>query len=632
MGVLRRVQGRWRRIITSDGERRSRDLAQRLAALWRIVDDAGTSDAERVQQLLDFSAGALRPSQPFVGLLTHLEEGTVMIDAVALHRGTAKGMTASAELSPGAPFPFDATVHRRLFAGGKAQGWNDLRRSGDDAPQTGSLRWQALIGTTFALGAKTTFLVFGSPEPTGERPFSADDYAFVEVLASIIANRLQQELLRERLRYHIEHDLLTGLPNRVQFRIAVRNAVTSRRACAVALVDLDEFGVVNKLSGQMTGDELLVEIGSELDGVSVFDLVARIAGDHFGILMHDIDGETAATQHANTYLKRFRRPFRTGDRDGTRLISIGASIGLALFPHDGADADDLMRRASFAVEVAKKHGGGQIVFFRQEMEDAFQRQRFARTELLDAIEHDQLELAYQPTFDLASRRATGAEALVRWRHPQRGLLLPAEFVPFAERDELIGALGRWVMVRAIRDLATLAETPRGFCCYINVSPWQLREVDFLEQLRAELDMHPNVAGRLGIEITESGAMEHPEHAIAILQALRELGLRIALDDFGTGYSSLAQLKRLPINVVKLDQSFVCGLPDDPHDTALCETMLSIADRFGFATLAEGIENPAQAAWLRAHGCIYGQGFTFAKPATFAELEERLRETSGSSFP
>lgn len=623
---MSRLVGASRRVVPQLYERQAFDLAERLSELWSLVNQPGAGDAERVQHLLNFSTKSLRPDRPFVGLLTHLEEGTVVIDAVSLYGESARGMERAADvLVPGGPFPFDATVHRRLFAGGKAQSWDDLARPGDAVPITGSLRWRSLIGTTFQLGAKTTFLVFGSPESTRDQPFTENDYAFVDVLASIIANRLQQELLRDRLRYQIEHDLLTGLPNRVQFRIALRNAIAARRTCAIALIDLDDFNAINKVGGQMLGDELLVEIGTELDAVSEFDIVARVAGDRFAVLMHDIATEDLAADHAQAYLNRFRRPFQTGDRKGTRRLSIGASFGLTLSPRDGDNAEDLMRRALFALELAKRHGGGQMDFFRQEMEDTFQRHRVARRELLDAIDADQFELAYQPTFDLATGSITGAEALVRWRHPRQGLLLPAHFVPMAERDdEMIGALGRWVLARAVRDLATLDDIPAGFCCYVNVSPRQLRDAGFVGALQTEVSAFPGIVTHLGVEITESGAMERIEHSISILHGLRELGLRVALDDFGTGYSSLSHLKRLPLNVVKIDQSFVAGLPSDPHDVVLCEAMISIADRFGFSTLAEGIETAAQAAWLRDHGCRNGQGFYFGRPAVWADLAERLK--------
>jgi diguanylate cyclase (GGDEF)-like protein len=606
-------------------EQGSLNLATRLAGLWRVLNEHGIGDAERVQQLLDFSTASLRPELPFVGLLTHLEDGTAVIDAVSLYLPAERGMeTAAKLLRPGEPFPFEATIHRRLFAGGRAQSWDNLAGPDSDLPLSGPLVWSSMIGTTFHLGAKTTFLIFGSPDTTQAQPFSSNDLVFIDVLASIVEHRLQQELMRERLRFQIEHDALTGLRNRTQFRLALRQAITMKRPCALALVDLDDFSAVNKVSGHMIADELLVEVGTELDAIDEFDVVARDSADHFTILMHDVETEAAVASHVEAYLNRFSRPFKTGDRDGTRLLSIGTSIGVSLYPSDGADVDGLMRRSLFAVEVAKSRGGGQAVFFRQEMEDEFQGNRMARSELFGAIEGDQLLLAYQPTFDLTTGKLTGAEALVRWQHPVKGLLLPGAFVPFAEReDELIGALGRWIMERAVRDLATLEHVPDAFCCYINMSPRQLHSGAFMESLQTQLKRFPHVAAYLGIEISETGAMHHAAHSIAALNEMRDLGVRIALDDFGTGYSSLTHLKRLPLDVVKIDRSFVAGLPSDQHDQVLCEAMISLADRFGFATLAEGIENQQQAEWLRAHGCRFGQGYDLGRPASWEDLQARL---------
>jgi len=591
-----------------------------------VLNEHGISDAERVQQLLDFSTASLRPEQPFVGLLTHLVDGTAVIDAVSLYGADARGMkTAAKLLHPGQPFPFEATIHRRLFAGGKVHSWDNLASLDSDFPLSGPLVWSSMIGKTFHLGAKTTFLIFGSPDTTEAQPFDENDLVFIDVLASIVEHRLQQELLRERLRFQIEHDALTGLPNRTQFRLALRHAISMKRPCAVALLDLDEFRAVTKINGRMIADELLVEVGTELDAIDEFDVVARDSDDHFTILLHDIESEAAVASQVGAYLNRFARPFKTGDRDGTRLLTIGTSIGISLYPRDGTDVDGLMRRSLFAVEVAKSRGGGQAIFFRQEMEDEFQGNRMARSELFSAIENDQLGLVYQPTFNLTTGKLAGAEAYVRWQHPVRGLLLPGKFIPFAEgEDELMGALGRWIMERVVRDLATADHLPGSFCCSINMAPRQLHNGAFMESLQAQLRCFPHVARYLGIEISETGAMHHAAHSIAALKAMRELGVRIALDDFGTGYSSLSHLKRLPLNILKIDSSFVAGLPSDHHDQVLCEAMISIGDHFGFLTLAKGIENEQQADWLREHGCHFGQGYHLGPPASWEALQARIK--------
>jgi EAL domain-containing protein (putative c-di-GMP-specific phosphodiesterase class I) len=239
------------------------------------------------------------------------------------------------------------------------------------------------------------------------------------------------------------------------------------------------------------------------------------------------------------------------------------------------------------------------------------------------LRSEQFDLVYQPTFDLASGQIAGAEALIRWRHPKRGLVAPAEFIPWAEDAELIAPITSWVIARAARDLASIAPLPRNFRCYVNVSAAQLADPALVEDLRSALDRTPQLAAHLGIEVTESAAIADIEGAVRTLEQLRALGLRIALDDFGTGYAMLSYLKSLPIDVVKVDRSFVAGLPFDPVDAALFETLLSIATRLGITTLAEGIERANQAAWILARGCTLGQGWYFAVPGSIRQLAAML---------
>jgi EAL domain-containing protein (putative c-di-GMP-specific phosphodiesterase class I) len=243
-------------------------------------------------------------------------------------------------------------------------------------------------------------------------------------------------------------------------------------------------------------------------------------------------------------------------------------------------------------------------------------------ELADAIAHDQLELDYQPTFDLATRRITGAEALVRWNHPERGRLPPSEFIGFAENNGLIAALSRWVFRRSVRDVLTL-DAPRGFRVYFNLAALMLDDIPFIAELRAALDADPRLVDMLGIEVTETAAMQNVERSMYTIDMFRKWGLTVAIDDFGTGYSSLSYLKRLTVDVIKIDRSFVMGLPDDERDGAITEMLLRITDRFGYATLAEGIETGEQAAWLLEHGCRYGQGFLLARPASIDILRALL---------
>ncbi len=242
-----------------------------------------------------------------------------------------------------------------------------------------------------------------------------------------------------------------------------------------------------------------------------------------------------------------------------------------------------------------------------------------------AIAHEELALLYQPTFDIATREIVGAEALIRWNHPERGCLLPAEFVNFAERNGLMASLSRWVLNRVVSDV-TASVLPQGFRIYFNLTAQMLDDVPFIGDLQKTLAQHPGLAFHLGVEVTESAAVENVERSMNTIDVFRRWGLAVAIDDFGTGYSSLAYLKQLTVDMIKIDRSFIVGLPDDERDAALAEMLLRITQRFGFTSLAEGIENEAQASWLLAHGCQRAQGFLLSRPESFQALLERLRTT------
>jgi EAL domain-containing protein (putative c-di-GMP-specific phosphodiesterase class I) len=259
------------------------------------------------------------------------------------------------------------------------------------------------------------------------------------------------------------------------------------------------------------------------------------------------------------------------------------------------------------------------------MANDFHERHSKNIELCEAIDRGELAMLYQPTFLLDTGKIVGAEALVRWNHPKRGMLLPKEFVGLAERNGLMGRLTRWVMGRVISDLSSMTSLPEGFRCYFNLATSQIDDLEFMAELEERLrSAPPHVARHLGIEITETAAFSNRESSMHTLEQFRRLGLRIAIDDFGTGYSSLSYLKHLPVDVIKIDRSFVAGLPEDSKDVALSELMLQIAARFDLITLAEGIETPKQLAWLREQGCDIGQGYFLARPQPFETLCERFQ--------
>jgi diguanylate cyclase (GGDEF)-like protein len=407
----------------------------------------------------------------------------------------------------------------------------------------------------------------------------------------------------------------------------VRAQIDGCRPFSIAIVNLNDFRQVNALHGQMIADEVLVEVGVALDRIAPGDLVARMSGDEFGILIREEDDALPIGDALAPYLAPFHEPFHTGDRDGKRMLSIDASLGAARFPADGGTPEELIHAAGVALQVAKDQGARAPVVYEPAMEHRIERRRTASSEIAAAIENDQLRLVYQPTFELASRVIVGAEALVRWDHPERGEILPIDFIPAAEKYGLIGDISRWVFRRVVRDLQANV-MPAGFRCYFNLSTQDIEDGSFVATLTEVLHEQPHLGEMIGVEITESGIMKNVERSGTTLDLIRRLGVRVAIDDFGTGYSSLSYLKQLSVDMIKIDRSFVSGLPANETDAALTEVMIGIASRLKLLTLAEGIETDEQCAWLCAHGCRYGQGYLIARPLALIDLMTRFPLSAG----
>jgi diguanylate cyclase (GGDEF)-like protein len=615
------------RLAAIEGE--SALTAGRIRALWKIASDPSTFEDERFLHILQTATASLRPGLPLIGVLSHLEDDMLVIDATASTISEPQAQSFATSIVPGASFPFGRTLLSRVLAAKTTSVWNDVASgawTGTLAEQAGA---RSLIGTPVAIARRTYFLTFASPQAIEDEPFAEDDIAFVDVVASFIASHFTQQMHYERIQYQIEHDALTGLENRVQFRRRIRDEIATGRGFTVAFVNLDGFRHVNEREGHQIGDEVLVEVAAGLQSVDEDNIIARTSGDEFGILVRGAASLQAAGDALERYAVLFREPFHTGDREGTHLLSVGASIGAARFPDDGRTAEQLMLRSDAALAVAKGRGGSTTLFFDQQMESLIQSAQLRVAELASAIEGGQLALVYQPTFDLKTRAIAGAEALVRWDHPERGRISPVEFVPFAERNGLIGPLSRWVVERLVHDLTLAGPLPPGFRVYFNLAATLLENFPFIATLNDIVGAAPDVVRHIGVEVTETAAMQNVERSMSTIDRFRQWGLSVAIDDFGTGYSSLSYLKQLKVDVIKIDQSFVAGLPGDERDAALSEMLIRITDRFGFATLAEGIETEAQAAWLLEHGCRLGQGYLIARPSTFADLLARLATSSAA---
>ncbi len=598
--------------------------AARLNGLWYVAAHGIGDDRQRYQALLDTATAALRPGSSTFGYISHQAGDSIVVDSTyASALLPEDSRAAEAIFHPGAVMPLQNTIERHFDGSDRSVAWTDFSQVPVAGMAWEGLGWTRVIGSSLIVGAKRYFIVFGSMHEYIDDPYSEDDFTYVDVLAAFVAGRLLQEVQIERIKFQIEHDALTGLHTRSQFRVAIRKAINLGNPFAVAAVNLDDFRAVNEESGSLVADELLVEVASEIEHVADDDIAARLGADEFGLLLANRQTGQIMQTRLGEYFDLFATSFPTGLTEEARRLSISASIGAASFPEDGRTEQELMQRVNIALASAKAAGGKNVTFFSRSMETIVDQQRHLSTEIRDALARNQFDLEYQPTVSLATGLIYGAEALIRWNHPTRGRLAPDAFIPFSERHGLSIEIGRWVFARALHDIMSLATVPPKFRCYINISAPGLEEEAFVSNVRSDIAQYPGAAERFGIEVTEGTAMLNAERAIIALGALRRLGLKIAIDDFGTGYSSLSYLKRLPIDIIKLDRSFITGLPHEQADVALTDTLLAMASRFRLTTLAEGVETVEQAAWLIDHGCELAQGFLYSKSVPIEELRGLL---------
>jgi diguanylate cyclase (GGDEF)-like protein/PAS domain S-box-containing protein len=516
--------------------------------------------------------------------------------------------------------------------------------------------WEAERAWFESRGARATLAVpladqgrvigfMGFEAALSEWRFSVNHVMTLRSAAGILAQAFAKREAEVRLAFQAGHDPLTGLPNRWSFLEALRAGVDELArdgdddaldggdgaGLAVLLFDLDRFKVVNDSLGHRLGDQLLVILAQRMDQARPAGTVlARMGGDELVVLVKGLDAVRQAVAVADELREAVRRPVMVEGHE----MSTTASAGIAFATVADQSADDLLRHADAALYAAKEFGRDRIEVFDETLRAKVRRRLQNEIELRQALDHGQLVVHYQPEMEVPSARMVAVEALVRWHHPERGLLAAAEFIDLAEETGLITELGLWVLREACnQQVRWRADYPdHELRMRVNLSAVQLGQPDLLSQVVEIVHETGIAAGQLCLEITETVVMADAESSLALLEKLRGLGLELAIDDFGTGYSSLSYLKRLPVDVLKIDRSFVDGLGTDPDDTAIVGAVMVLASSLGLRVTAEGVENEVQLRELLRLGCERVQGYFFGRPQAPALISERLAAAASPATP
>ncbi|MES9930263.1 MAG: EAL domain-containing protein [Candidatus Thiodiazotropha sp. 6PDIVS] len=440
-----------------------------------------------------------------------------------------------------------------------------------------------------------------------------------------VADQLRKN--QSRLDHIAHHDPLTGMPNRLLFvdrlQQAIFKAKRSGTMVALLFIDLDRFKQINDSFGHPTGDLILKEAAIRLKSmIREEDTIARIGGDKFTVILNEIVQTQNIVKIAEKLLSAFTQGFQILDKE----LFLSSSIGISIYPQDSDEPNTLIRNADSAMYKAKEMGRNAYSFYTSEMTDMAFERLMMENSLRKAVKLDQLVLHYQPQIDIRTGRVVGVEALVRWQHPELGLLPPAKFIPLAEESGLIQPIGEWILHQACKQAHKWCGkgfTPERISVNCNLSASQLNSERFIERILNVLEETSIDADLLELEITETTIMNNPEHMSDVLNRLRDIGIKLAIDDFGTGYSSLSYLKALPISKLKIDQSFVRDIPSDQDDMAITRAIIALGESLQMQVIAEGVETKAQAKFLYDEGCFLAQGFLYAKPMGSDDLDRYL---------
>ena len=459
---------------------------------------------------------------------------------------------------------------------------------------------------------------------SGEPLFDAEGrFSGYRGVSRDISGRKQAE---ERIQYLATHDSLTGLPNRVMFAELLAHVLAGSRRngrrFAVLFIDLDRFKFINDSLGHEAGDALLREVARRLkESLRASDIVARLGGDEFVMLLQDLHGADEAGTIARKLLSAVIKPIELNGQE----CRVTASIGISLFPDDAPDETSLMTHADLAMYHAKEEGKNNFQFYDGRLETMSLERLTLETQLRRAIERNELSVHYQAKLDLTHNTIAGVEALLRWNSAELGAVSPAKFIPLAEETGLILAIGKWVLRSACaQSMAWQRSGLPPVRVSVNLSPRQLADPDLVAAVRAVLAETGLAPDLLELEVTESSVMHNVERALEVLTALKRMGVRLAIDDFGTGYSSLAQLKRFPIDTLKVDRSFIRELPSDSEDKAIAEAIIAMGKTLSLTVVAEGVETREQQEFLRERACDQVQGFYFSRPVPPSDFAELLR--------